>query len=701
MPAHVMAKAAMDEDSINPALKRGAKRYLQSGETLVPILSLRDALNILFQYLRGKNILVTAKTRGNKTLPKNRPPEPEKPAFYFINWFAAVIFLFAFLLYGNTLNHGFVMDDGAMITDNKTTQKGLAGIKELFQQSSVYGSTGDNYGTYRPLIMTLFAIEWHFFGNNSSPYHFVHVLLYALCCTVIFLTLKSLLADYHPFLPVIAALLFTAHPVHTEVGANIKSGDEVLSLTFCFMALLFSLRYVSASRFYFIPPAWLCFFAALLSKESAITFLVIIPLALLLFTNAGWRKIVIVSSGNLVSILIFFAVRNSVLDEMKVQMPVIDNILVSATSPGEKFGTIFYFLYYYIRLLVFPHPLTWEYGYNQIPLTSFRNPLSAGSLLLHLALGIYAVLILYRTIKQRNLSLNLAPSEAMTRRSQNLFAFLILFYLISLSIYTNISVQLASNMAERFLFTPSLAFCIALAILIMKISMADAASKTEGKKLLLTGLTFSLLLPYSVKTYSRNKDWRSNLTLFAAGVKTSSGSYRAHSAYAWENLIAGEKEKSPEKKTEYFQLAEKHFEKAVEIFDRRADDWYNLGIARNNLGKEEDAIEAYKRAVQMNKHAKAAYNLGVIHLNRQNYANSLKYFLTSYEKDSTLADVTFRVGVGYHYLKEPQKAIYYYEKFYRKNPANKDVVNNLVIAYRETGNREKEMFYYEKLSKMK
>ena len=37
-------------------------------------------------------------------------------------WFPIIIFAFAFLLYSNTLGHGFVMDDGAVITNHETVK---------------------------------------------------------------------------------------------------------------------------------------------------------------------------------------------------------------------------------------------------------------------------------------------------------------------------------------------------------------------------------------------------------------------------------------------------------------------------------------------------------------------------------------------------------------------------------------------------
>lgn len=608
-------------------------------------------------------------------------------------WFPLFIFVFAGALYLNTLGNGFVMDDGAMITDNKTVQKGIAGIRELFQQSSVYGSTGDNYGTYRPLTMTLFAVEWQLFGDKPFGYHLVHIVLYGLCCAMVFITLSNLLKDFHPGLPALTAMLFAAHPVHTEVGANIKSGDEIMSLLLCMAALYFSLRAAAATRFFFTVLAWLCFFAALFSKESAITFIVIIPMALLLFTKSRWKQIAVVTSGNLAAVVIFFVVRNVVLDEMRLPMPVIDNILVSATSSAEKSGTIFYFLFYYIRLLVFPHPLTWDYGYNHVPLTSISNPLALSSLLFHAALGIYAAIIFLKTVRKR-------ASQHAALNTQHLHAFAILFYLVTLSVYTHIFVQLASNMAERFLFTPSLAFCLLLALLLLKITRFGKAA-SAGSRILLAALTGAVLVPYAIKTFLRNKDWKSNLTLFEAGVKTSPHSYRANSAFAWENLIAGEKEDDPRKKARYFNAGKTYYQKAISIFNKKPDDWYNLGVAHGYLKNQDEAIITYRQAVQMNNHPKAAFNLGSIYLQRNEYATALKYFLIAYQRDASVADVGFKVGLCYHYLNEPAKAIPYYEKYHDQNPSSRDVVNNLMLAYRAVGNTEKEALFREKLARLR
>ena len=79
-----------------------------------------------------------------------------------------------FLTYANTLGHQYVLDDAILITDNSLTQKGVAGISEIFKHDTFYGffkTDGKanlvSGGRYRPLSQVLFAIEHSAFGTKS------------------------------------------------------------------------------------------------------------------------------------------------------------------------------------------------------------------------------------------------------------------------------------------------------------------------------------------------------------------------------------------------------------------------------------------------------------------------------------------------------------------------------------------------------
>jgi len=633
---------------------------------------------------------------AKRSQPQKTQPA-EKPAGVFkILFHPLFIFAFAFALYSNTLTHGFVQDDGAVITDNVTVNKGFAGMGELLRQSSVYGSTKQNYGSYRPVVMLLFATEMQFFGSNAMVFHFIHVFFYALCCAVVFLTLKKLFRQFFSgvLLAGVAALLFAAHPVHTEVGANIKSTDEVLGLLFGCLSLYAALCFAESNQKKFLFGGTVTLLFALFSKESTITFLALIPIALLLFTSAKTKTLFQITAANMIPVILVLLARNAVLETPPGTLPLVDNALVGAKNASERIGSLLNFLLYYLRLLVFPHPLTWEYNYNHLPLVNLANPMAILSLMLHVAMIVFALATLWKSVT--------AKTENRKLKTENIFAFAILFYLITLSPVSNVFFRIASTIAERFLFMPSLGFCILLAVGLLVISKFKINGAPSGNKAILLALLLLVLIPAAAKTFTRNKDWKSNLTLFAAGVKVSSDSYRANAAYAWENLIAGEKETAAEKKKVLFTTAVEHFKKALSIYGVRADDWYNYGVANGHLNQTSEAMKAYSQAVALNpKHRNSCYNLASLYLGQNDFSNALKYFLNAYAADSNFSDVRFKIGLCYHYLNDFKNAIPYYEKHLKAYPNSRDTVNNLALAYQALGDAEKSAFYSAKLQQMK
>lgn len=584
-----------------------------------------------------------------------------------------IIFSFAFLLYSNTLSHGFVMDDGAMITTHETVKKGFAGIKELFGQSSVYGSTKENFGTYRPLTMSLFAMEYSFFMENSAAYHFVHVLLYSILCVVIFILLKKLFQSFSfgNGLAFISTLLFTAHPIHTEVAANVKSADEILSLLFCSLALLAGIRYAETSKIKFSAISFFVFLCGLFSKENSATFLLIILLALFLFSEASRKQILLLFSLHAFALVIYFLLRNAALDPSP-PIGLVNNSLAGAADFSTRYGTAFFILLKYLGILFFPHPLCWDYGFNQIPLVGFANPVVIASLVIYLAMAVYAIIFLIKKSSQRTLVASLV-------------SFCILFYLISLSVSSNIFVLIGTTMAERLLFTPSLAFCVLVSFVVVKVF------RTNPFNVNLNILPLILILAlYSYKTFSRNRDWESNITLFAKGVEDCPNSYRTNSTFAWESVLAGEKETDKEKRKVHFRNAITYYKKALTIYAGIEADWYNYGVSNSNVGNIDEAVAAYQRALQINpSHRNSNYNLATVYLSRKDFQNALNHFLKVYEIEPGFMDVSFKIGLIHHMGGQPHAAIPYYELYYKINPNNRDVINNLMMAYNSVGDKEK------------
>ena len=306
-----------------------------------------------------------------------------------------MLFAFAILLYANTLTHDYTQDDAIVIYDNMFTTKGFEGIPGILKYDTFYGffkTEGKAKlvagGRYRPLTLVMFAAEVGLFGQSPFVGHLVNVLLYGLLGVVLYIVLLKLFkykesVPYPTIIAFITALLFIAHPVHTEVVANIKGRDEIVTLLGSLAALLFSLKAFKQQSFIWNIIAGVIFFLALLAKENAITFLAIIPLSYFVFTDAKLGKIAMQTLPFVIAAGIFLVIRGAVLGgnfDGSTSMELMNNPFLKiegnrwvAFSFSEKMATITYTLGKYLQLLVVPHPLTHDYYPRHVDLMSWGN----------------------------------------------------------------------------------------------------------------------------------------------------------------------------------------------------------------------------------------------------------------------------------------------------------------------------------------
>src|ERR1017187_1373440 len=196
-----------------------------------------------------------------------------------------LVFLCSFLLYANTLNHGYVLDDYAVIKDNQMTKRGLASIPEFFKSGLHSGNFNGKTNIYRPLAKTFFAAEWQIAPDKPSFAHTVNVVMYSFLCAFLFLMLLRFFPGRF-LLCLITALIFAVHPVHTEVVANIKSLDEIMSLLFMLASLWTAMNYTGSKKTGWLIISVLFYLLALFTKENSIVFLGLLPLSLYFFSKS-------------------------------------------------------------------------------------------------------------------------------------------------------------------------------------------------------------------------------------------------------------------------------------------------------------------------------------------------------------------------------------------------------------------------------
>lgn len=185
-----------------------------------------------------------------------------------------------FILYANTLTHGYTWDDQIVITGNQLTQKGLSGIVDIWTSQRYI----ENRPSYRPIPQSIFALMHEINANEPLLGHFAAASFYAILLISLLYILQTNFPKSNNWLLLFIALMFSLMSVHTEVVANIKSIDEQLSALF----LLWSLHFGLKKGFQYSLLMLLLFAASLLSKLSSLTLSPVI--LLLLFRSVNLKQ---------------------------------------------------------------------------------------------------------------------------------------------------------------------------------------------------------------------------------------------------------------------------------------------------------------------------------------------------------------------------------------------------------------------------
>ena len=601
-----------------------------------------------------------------------------------LKWMLGIfVALTGFLLYVNTVNYDYTLDDYSVIKENRLTRQGWDAFPQIFKTPYRYGYYFTQDELYRPIPKAMFAIEWALSPDKASLGHWVNVLLYALTGLLLFFTLSKYIKN-NLVVPFTAAILFIAHPIHTEVVSSIKSRDEILSLFFVLLAMNFVHSYLTKERITSIVAAMICFLFSLMSKESGITFLAVFPLAIYFFTDATLKKNMRVLMFMLIPVFVFLLLRKNILDQnLKTTFAIADNLLMAANNGADRFATAVLILGIYLKLLFFPHPLIFDRSFSDIPIVSFSNWKFIASMLVFSSLFIIALI---RFSKKDGI------------------AFAILYFFATISIFSNIFMIIGTSYGERLMYLPSLGFCLAVAFLLSKLFSADNADKIITLKdfVLMNAKTFSfvavIFLLYAFKTESRNVVWKDNYTLFSNDVRLAPNSTRTH--YYLGNLLAkpenlGRKDSLVQQLTLDTAIAE--LKKSVEIYPAFADPYNQLGVAYYRRKNIDEAFNNYSKALQYNP-TNATYhsNIGTLYFEKGDYQNSLNAFKKAVELDPNYTEGLANLGSVYGMLKDYDNALKFLHQCIKTSPDYAQAYFFLSITYQFKGDKQNADFYMNK-----
>lgn len=550
------------------------------------------------------------------------PPFHLTPLHYYM---ALVTAGFGFILYINTINHGYVLDDYSAITINRFVHEGFSGIPKLMTVDFWYFSNMQ-LGYYRPLSLITFAVEYQFAGVSPQVSHTVNIFLFALSVFLVSLLVSRLFSGANPVFPFLITVLFAAHPIHTEVIDNLKGRDELLSFLNSTAMLYFAIRYLDTRKKWRLVLGLLFFYLALLSKESAMIGVALLPLV---FRYTQSRSL-----GNItLQVLPYVGILILVLVQKRLALgpdsTVIPNDIVNYPYRGAavKLPTTFLLFLFGMRMLVFPYPLRYDYSFNLIPATEWNSVWAILGLILFAGFVVAGVNLL---------------------RKKHPLGLILGYFLIAMIPMMAFTLMRGGIFAERNLYAASLPFCMAVVYLLHKVTKIPLSAPPQATLWKLVKPVSPILIPvvlisavYGYLTVKRNPAWKDPLTLFATDISTGERSAQNQLHYGYEMVRTAESETDPKVKDSLIDIGKTAIRRALYIHPRFADAMYRYGYAheitltyRVDLTTVDSTIYYFNKAIEIAPaYAEAHYHLGIIYEWLQRFDVASYYFNRAYELD--------------------------------------------------------------------
>lgn len=240
-------------------------------------------------------------------------------------------------VYINTLDGEWVWDDASSILLHRHVQD-PSRFAQLFREDQhAFGRGQGNF--YRPLVSASFMLDYQLSGGprpapdqfrppmDLSPrwFHVSNIFWHVLAACLFYLLMIRLEVPVASAL--LAALIYTVHPLHTEAVAYISGRADMMSAAFMYAGLLTGIYAVSRPSWGYAGFPVLFFAMALLSKESSLIFPVLwIVVLILVYLNqkqqdelkkSQWSPFnphtVILTGAIAVTLILYLVLRNTVL----------------------------------------------------------------------------------------------------------------------------------------------------------------------------------------------------------------------------------------------------------------------------------------------------------------------------------------------------------------------------------------------------
>lgn len=494
------------------------------------------------------------------------------------NWlFSLLVCLSAVAAYAAVPWFQFVFDDRGQVVENPSLLH-LSWIPQYFQHHvwSYRASAGPSY--YRPLFATWLNLNYAFFGLHPAGWHIAVLCLHVLVCWLTYRLVCVVFENRE--IALAASLLFALHPVHVESVAWVSASTDLLAAVFVISSFLVHRRAQGASGWVGIVlrgASAACFAGALLAKETALLFPLLVLFDSLLLTRRGRKAVSILASTlpYFLVVVVYCLIRAGVLGGFSRTISPLPPTVFLLTLPSV--------LLFYLGMLLVPAGLSpfYDSPYVDNPdLLHFWVPLLV--LTGVAALG-------YASVRRR-------PSSNETALDRRRCGFMLLWAGLFLLPALDLPVLDPGEIVhDRYLYLPSIGFLAVVAFALQRLAVRLSASK-RAQALLLGGMALVL----GAATAAQSLHWRNDLVLYQRGAAVAPDNVNAQNNLANSYLESGD----------YDRGIALH-KKILEAHPRHVDSYFNIGMAYYNQSQFPVAEGYFRQALQLRPEPEWYFQLGL------------------------------------------------------------------------------------------
>lgn len=417
----------------------------------------------------------------------------------------AVIMALVVLTYSNSIMNGFSFDDPPLLLKNQAVHGfSWVNLREIF-------TAVPNGLEYLPLRDLSYMLDFELWGLDPAGFHLSNLVYYLMCCGLMYAFLHKLLSGWVKSPLIIAFLataLFAVHPVHVEAVSGISQRKDVLSGIFFFLSLYCFVLYKDRRGLSLYVLSFLLFLMALLAKSTV----VILPLLILLidlFRPGHDEKL----TAKLLRTLPYIAVgiAYSLGQGMIIEKAGLINQAFYGFGSGYtiRIYSSFKAIFYYLKLLLVPYPLYLFHPFFVSSTMDIKVIAGIAGLLTTLGATVYL------------------------RKKNPVLSFGIMWYLVSLVPVIGL-IPSGTIIAERYLFIPSVGFCLFVAMVVHTF-LAGPQARVAA----ITAFS-SIIIVLAVLSFKRNYDWKNSISLLQANIRDLPGKPLLHKVLGAEYFQQGQ-----------------------------------------------------------------------------------------------------------------------------------------------------------------